>query len=128
VLVAATPAGQVHELGALLAALEAEVAGFQVAYLGPDLPVEEIAAAAAALGARAVALSIVHPADDPRLGASLGRLRRLMGPEPALLVGGGAAASYADALAAAGAEVLPSLAALRPLLHALRRPRPAGRG
>jgi MerR family transcriptional regulator, light-induced transcriptional regulator len=126
-LVAGTPAGQLHEFGALMAALEGEAAGFEVAYLGPDLPVEEIAAGCAALRARVVALSLVYPADDARLAADLGRLRRLLGPEPALLAGGAAAPAYAEALAGAGAEVMPSLSALRARLHALREPQPATR-
>jgi MerR family transcriptional regulator, light-induced transcriptional regulator len=120
VLVAATPAGQLHEFGALLAALEAEAAGFEIAYLGPNLPVEEIAAAAAALRARAVALSLVYPSDDPRLGPDLGRLRRLLGPEVALLAGGSAAPAYADGLTKAGGEVISSLRDLRARLHTLR--------
>jgi DNA-binding transcriptional MerR regulator/methylmalonyl-CoA mutase cobalamin-binding subunit len=119
-LVSATPAGQRHEFGALMAALEAEGAGYRVAYLGPDLPAEEIASAAAALGASVVALSIVHPADDPRLGAELERLRRLVGREVALLAGGAAASGYARALDRAGVDALPSLRALRERLRDLR--------
>jgi MerR family transcriptional regulator, light-induced transcriptional regulator len=122
VLVAATPAGQRHEFGALLAALEAEAAGFEVAYLGPDLPAEEIAAAAAELNARVVALSLVFPADDPRLAGDLARLRRLVGERTTVLVGGAAAPAYAHELEGAGIELMPSLTALRGRLHALRTP------
>jgi methanogenic corrinoid protein MtbC1 len=125
VLVAATPAGQRHEFGALLAALEAEAAGFAAAYLGPDLAVDEIAGAAAELKARVVALSLVYPGDDPRLPAELARLRRMLGEGTAVLAGGAAAPDYAPALERAGIEVIPSLAALRARLHALRSPRAA---
>jgi methanogenic corrinoid protein MtbC1 len=125
VLVAATPAGQRHEFGALLAALESEAAGYRVAYLGPDLPAEEIAAAAATLGAGVVALSIVYPADDPRLGAEMERLRRLLGLDVVVLAGGAAAGAYAAALTRAGIQPLPSLRDLRARLLELRAPRGA---
>lgn len=124
-LVSATPSGQGHEFGALLAALVAEEAGFDVTYLGPNLPVEEIASAAERVGAVVVALSLVHPADDPRLGADLARLRRLLGPDVLIVVGGAAAPSYAEALRRTGADHIDSLAGLRARLHALRAPRAA---
>ena len=87
-VVVTTPARQRHELGALLAAATAAGEGWQVTYLGPDLPPEEIAAAALQKGARAVALSITYPPDDPMLIDDLRRLRRLLGSRTALLVGG----------------------------------------
>ena len=46
-LVVATPAGQIHEFGALLVAATAAVEGWRVTYLGADLPAEDIAEAAA---------------------------------------------------------------------------------
>ena len=46
----ATPSGHLHELGALLAASHAHESGWDVLYLGPNLPAEEIAAAARARG------------------------------------------------------------------------------
>ena len=63
----ATPAGQRHELGALMVAVAAATDGWKVTYLGADLPAAEIAATALQRKARAVALSIVHPVDDPNL-------------------------------------------------------------
>ena len=97
-------------MGALMAAIEAENAGYRVAYLGANLPVEEIAAAAQRLGANVVALSLVYPPDDPRLGAELERLRGLLGREATILVGGGAAAGYTAALGRIGAVVVRDLA------------------
>jgi methanogenic corrinoid protein MtbC1 len=46
-IVVTTPAGQLHEIGALLAAAAAASDGGHVTYLGPSLPASEIAAAAA---------------------------------------------------------------------------------
>ncbi len=77
-LVVATPAGQRHELGALASVTTAASGGWQVTYLGPDLPADEIAAAARMKNASAVALSIVYPADDPHLHQELRKLRRLL--------------------------------------------------
>lgn len=96
-LIATTPPGQVHELGAILAAAEANNQGWRVCYLGPSLPAEEIAAAAAHHQAQAIALSIVYPPDDPHLADELLRLRRLM-PDAKILVGGRAATSYQSVL------------------------------
>jgi DNA-binding transcriptional MerR regulator/methylmalonyl-CoA mutase cobalamin-binding subunit len=122
-LIVATPAGQQHEMGALAAAAAAALDGWHVTYLGPDLPAEEIAAAVEMRGARAVALSIIYPSDDPRLGAELRSLRRLVGADVALLVGGAAAGSYAGDLEAARAETPRDLAALRERLERVRAAR-----
>jgi MerR family transcriptional regulator, light-induced transcriptional regulator len=119
-LVATTPSGQVHEFGALLAAATAASEGWNVTYLGPCLPAEEIAAAAARSRARAVALSIVHPADDPRLAPELQSLQRLLPRGTQLLAGGRAVRGYAAALEAAGARIVSDLAGLRAELERLR--------
>lgn len=55
----ATPVGERHELGLLMAALSGLSAGSNTLYLGTDLPVEEILAAVEMSDAVAVALSIV---------------------------------------------------------------------
>ena len=120
-IVATTPAGQLHELGALLASIVATSEGWNSTFLGPNLPAEEIAGAAAQTGARAVLLSIVYPGDDPHLGGELTRLRRLLGGEVALLAGGRAAAQYGQSLDRAGAVALATLEELRGSLNALRR-------
>jgi DNA-binding transcriptional MerR regulator/methylmalonyl-CoA mutase cobalamin-binding subunit len=58
-LVITTPAGELHEIGALLAAATAAMLGFGVLYLGPNLPAPEIALAAEGSGSKLVALSVV---------------------------------------------------------------------
>jgi len=95
-IVLATPSGQLHEIGSLMAMNIALMMGWRVVYLGPDLPAEEIASAARQRGARAVGLSVVYPSGNARTRLELERVRRLLPPETALLVGGRAAASYAD--------------------------------
>ena len=124
-VVATTPAGQRHELGALLASLAAAAEGWNATFLGPDLPAEEIAGAAARTGARAVLLSIVYPGDDPRLGGELVRLGGLVGDDVALLAGGRAAPQYGPFLHRAGAVTLATLDDLRDSLGQLRRRAPA---
>ncbi|MGW8264738.1 MAG: MerR family transcriptional regulator [Longimicrobiales bacterium] len=88
VLVAATPARERHELGALLSAVYAASEGWKAIYLGPDLPAEEIASAAARLGARVVTLSVVDPALSESFLPEIVTLREAMSPSVRLVVGG----------------------------------------
>lgn len=122
VLVVATPAGQIHELGALLVGAAAANLGWHVTYLGASLPAAEIAGAARQNRARAVALSLVYPEDDPRLEGELTRLREALPPEVMLLVGGRATPAYRDALKKIGAVQINDLAQLYTALDDLRKP------
>ena len=122
VLVVATPAGQVHELGALLVGATAANLGWQVTYLGASLPAAEIAGAARQRRARAVALSLVYPEDDPRLEAEVTLLRGSLPNEVKLLAGGRAMAAYRDALEKAGVLPIESLTHLGSILDELRKP------
>ena len=97
-LVVATPAGDRHELGALAAAIAAASAGWKVLYLGPDLPAADIAAAAVASNARAVALSIVFPGATDRVREELVALRRTLPQAVPIFAGGASAGSHADTL------------------------------
>ena len=97
-IVVATPSGQQHELGAMLVAAEAASAGWQVTFLGVDLPLTDIGRAAELTGARVLALSIIYPHDDPRLAAELRPFVERLPVGVTLLLGGNAAADYADAL------------------------------
>jgi MerR family transcriptional regulator, light-induced transcriptional regulator len=127
VLIVGTPAHQVHELGAMLAATSASGNGWRVIYLGADLPAEELARAVEHVKADAIALSIVYPTDDPRIIDELRRLRLLLPPHVGVVVGGSGAPSYTDALREVGADVLPSLTALRGWLRNRAQLTPAGR-
>jgi DNA-binding transcriptional MerR regulator len=90
----ATPAGQVHEFGALAAAATAAAEGWRVSYLGTSLPAEDIAATAISRGARVVGLSIVFPADDAHLHSEIVRLDKLLPAGVTLFVGGRSAGAY----------------------------------
>lgn len=93
-MIVTTPINQHHELGALLAGIIAEFKGWQVTYLGANLPAEEIAAAVKYTHAQAVTVSISYKADDHIIMKELRKLRRLIGNEIELIVGGRAAAHY----------------------------------
>lgn len=97
-VVVTTPAGEVHELGALLVASSARDLGWRVTYLGPNLPTEEIIACARARQARAVALSVVYPDRCPVIEGKLRKIRDLMPEKMALIVGGRAARGYSEKL------------------------------
>jgi DNA-binding transcriptional MerR regulator/methylmalonyl-CoA mutase cobalamin-binding subunit len=122
VVLVATPSGQLHELGALLVGAAAANLGWHVTYLGASLPAAEIAGAARQNRARAVALSLVYPEDDPRLEGELTRLRELLPPEVALLTGGRAMQAYRDALEKIGALQVKDLPHLCSILDDLRKP------
>lgn len=119
-VVVATPLGQLHELGALMAAAIAVSEGWRATYLGPDLRAEIIADSAHTRGARAVALSILYPLDDPELPLELERLSRSLPEEVALIVGGRGASSYREVLDRLGATRLTDYEALRRTLETLR--------
>jgi MerR family transcriptional regulator, light-induced transcriptional regulator len=102
-VVVATPAGQLHELGAVMIASAARNMGWRVIYLGVSLPSAEIAGAVLQNKARAVALSMVYPTDDPQLPRELADLRRFLPSEVRILAGGRAAQAYRDALNQIGA-------------------------
>ncbi|HET7232205.1 MAG TPA: MerR family transcriptional regulator [Longimicrobium sp.] len=118
-IVVATPAGQVHELGAMLAAASATAAGWRVVYLGADLPAPEIAATAAGTRAVAVAVSAVLPADPAALADELRALRRELPPGVELIAGGEGARAMAGVLDDAGIRFLPDFAEFRRALTRL---------
>lgn len=123
VIVFVTPAGQLHEMGALMAGAMAANLGWQVVHLGVSLPAPEIAGAARQKGARAVALSLIYPEDDPELPKEIALLRELLPKDVALIAGGRAMGAYRKALTAAGALLAEDLVNLGLVLDGLRRPK-----
>ncbi|NNE10438.1 MAG: MerR family transcriptional regulator [Gemmatimonadetes bacterium] len=108
----AAPAGQQHELGALLAMATIIEAGWRALYLGPDLPAEEIAAAVKSRDASVVALSLVFPAGDPGVVHEIRRLRDLLGEDVTILLGGSAASMYQRVADETGARMTLDLGSL----------------
>jgi MerR family transcriptional regulator, light-induced transcriptional regulator len=120
-LIVATPAGQVHEMGALLVGAMAANLGWNVTCLGASLPASEIAGAARRKQARAVALSLVYPEDDASLPGELALLRECLPAETALLAGGRAMPAYRETLVRLGAILAEDLRQLGQILDRLRR-------
>jgi DNA-binding transcriptional MerR regulator/methylmalonyl-CoA mutase cobalamin-binding subunit len=118
-LVVATPPHQAHELGALMAAASAAAEGWNVTYLGPDLPVADLISAAGLSGARAVAISAVHQPESGDLLGAVRDTRSRLPTDVALLVGGAGALQRRAEVEAAGARVIDSLAEFRALLPRL---------
>jgi MerR family transcriptional regulator, light-induced transcriptional regulator len=116
-LLVATPSGERHEIGALLVASAAAAAGWRVTYLGPDLPASEIAAAALATGARAVAVSIVLAEDPAAIVEELRALGALLPDTVDVLVGGRGAVPLADNLKSLRLHVIAQLPELRDWLR-----------
>lgn len=119
-LVVATPTGHRHGIGAMIAAITAAVEGWQVTYLGTDLPASSIAEAARRQGARIVALSLVYPVNDPHVSEWIRDLGRTLEEGIDVLAGGDAAMSYDEDLSRIGATVLNDMTAFRTLLRSLQ--------
>jgi DNA-binding transcriptional MerR regulator/methylmalonyl-CoA mutase cobalamin-binding subunit len=120
VMVSATPRGQEHELGALIAGVVAASSGWRVIYLGSNLPAEEIGAVVSHLNARAVALSIVYPNDDLHLKHELKKFKHLLPEGVSIIVGGRASNGYYDVLDEIGATVVKDSRHLRLELESIR--------
>jgi methanogenic corrinoid protein MtbC1 len=122
-IITVTPAGQLHEFGAVITAAAAGSAGWHVIHLGSSLPAAEIAGAAIRAEARLVALSLVHPPDDADLPAQLRMLRRLLPSRVGIVAGGRACESYREALTEIQAEVVTDIDQFYETLSANRRRR-----
>ena len=89
VAVSTTPAGELHEFGALIAAVVAASHGLRVAYLGPNLPNTDLVRTVRSLRANLVLLSAVSKSRG--LDAVVTELRDAL-PDRVRIVLGGAAA------------------------------------
>lgn len=116
VLLVATPAGQRHELGAMLVATAAAAMGWRIVYLGPDLPADDVVLAARRSGAAMIALSIVYPDADDALVAEIARIRKAL-PSIPVIAGGRATRGREAELSSNGISVASDLNALWPHLR-----------
>jgi len=118
-MIVSTPIGQLHELGALLAAIMAELKGWQVTYLGANLPAEEIAAGVKYTNACALTISISFATDDHIVPKELRRLKKLIGNDVALIVGGRAAGHFEAVLNEVGVVNIQSYQHFKQILDEL---------
>jgi DNA-binding transcriptional MerR regulator/methylmalonyl-CoA mutase cobalamin-binding subunit len=119
-VVVATPAGERHETGALLAAAALAAGGWRIIYLGGDLPAADIADAARRTGARAVAVSLVYVTDPEHTVGEMRALRDAVPASATVIAGGGAAAPLSDALRDVGVAVADSFEEMRSALGGAR--------
>jgi len=118
-VVVTTPSDQVHEIGALSAAVTAASEGWNVTYLGPSLPSEEIAGAVTYNGSKALVLSLIYPESDPLAARELRKLRRYL-PGMPIIVGGRARHSYSQVLTEIEAVIVGDLYEVRTVLESIR--------
>ncbi len=90
--VVATPAGEDHELGALMVAMLAAMHGWCVLYLGPNLPADEIAFAVAQTEAELLLLSVTGLQREAA-AAEIASIEKALRPGVKMLVGGRAASA-----------------------------------
>jgi methylmalonyl-CoA mutase cobalamin-binding subunit len=114
----ATAAGERHVIGASLVGAAAALEGWNVIYLGANLPASEIAEAAKSAGVRVVAVSIIYVENPKQVLAEMRMLRERLPVEMALVAGGAGAMSIAKQLDAMNVRVESSVAGF---LGALRR-------
>jgi len=119
-IISTTLSGQYHEFGATIAALAATSEGWRGIYLGPNLPAEEIAFAASQNRAKAIALSLVYPSDDPWLGKEIIKLRRLAGDDIIILAGGRTVENYRAAMKEIHAVIVKNMSEFREALRDAR--------
>lgn len=115
-----TPADQWHDIGALIIAVTAASEGWNVIYLGANLPAEEIAGSVRQNNCKALILSIIYPEDDPALVQEIRKLRRSIRDNVVIIAGGRASKSYKVVLDEIGARQVDSLYQIRTTLEALR--------
>lgn len=127
-VVIATPAGQRHELGALIAAAVAAGEGWRVIYLGTDLPSDAIAEATRQARARMVGISVVSNEDPTTTRKELRNLREALPADVTLIAGGAGAGALQGDLAEVGVRTIPDLAELRVLLRTYLNPTDAALG
>jgi DNA-binding transcriptional MerR regulator/methylmalonyl-CoA mutase cobalamin-binding subunit len=86
--VVASPTSERHEFGILAAAVLASAHGYEVTYLGPDVPAEDIAGAAERTGARVVLVGLLNANSDEAPAHGLRVLAGKLPEEVELWAGG----------------------------------------
>jgi DNA-binding transcriptional MerR regulator/methylmalonyl-CoA mutase cobalamin-binding subunit len=119
-LILATPPGEQHELGTLVAALVASGSGFMTLYLGPGLPPAEVVGAARRVAPRAVVLGYTGADAAPEGLGALVEIARTLPASVECWVGGSGVAAAAQVLPADRVLLLEDLDAYERHLGRLR--------
>lgn len=109
--------GENHDLGGLLAATSAALAEWDVLFLGEDLPAAEIAAAASAMPADVVGLSIVSPLSWDGIPGQLDELMTLLPTSTRVVLGGAFGTELRDLIDHPRVTAVGDLASFRALLR-----------
>jgi DNA-binding transcriptional MerR regulator len=104
-LLASCMPGEQHEWGFLVTLIRLQGQGWQVKYLGPNLPLRNVADAAWTLLPHTVALSATDPANVADRLAELRRLPRTLPPRTRVVLGGQGVAANESRLRRAGLAV-----------------------
>jgi methanogenic corrinoid protein MtbC1 len=105
-VVVACVEGELHEMGARVSADFLEAAGFDVRYLGANVPTDHLAQMIASTRPDLVALSVAIVHNLPGLRAAVARLRQDHGAALPILVGGQALRWSRDAIRGLGVDGL----------------------
>jgi DNA-binding transcriptional MerR regulator len=108
-LLLAGPVGELHEFGILAAAMLAVAQGFQITYLGPNLPADEILVTAEKCTSDIVALGIMKPNATPAVRGEMARLASGLPVLTELWAGGTGAADVLSAVVRTGSFILDDL-------------------
>jgi methylmalonyl-CoA mutase cobalamin-binding subunit len=123
-LLIASPSGERHEFGALIAALIAADAGLDVVYLGTDTPGAELADAADRSNARAVVLGLINTENHDRAVQEIRTLAARLPITTELWIGGHDASAVAAELNTSSIKVIESLEGIRVEVVRLRAESP----
>lgn len=121
VMVVCSPANQLHDLGAFLTTFAASSEGWKTVFLGSNLPAEDIAAAALRVNAKAIALSIVYPDDDPYLSSDIQKMGILLPKSIKIIFGGQSVYGYKKEIDSIGGIIAGNMTALRNVMHSIRK-------
>lgn len=113
-------AGEQHGLGGLLAATSAALAGWDVLFLGEDLPPEEISAAVEAMPAEILGLSIVSPLEWDGIPGQLKELLELLPRDVNVVLGGAFGRDMTERLGDPRVTAISSLAEFRRTLREMQ--------
>lgn len=113
----ATPPGQDHDIGALLAAKVSAVEGWQPIFLGANVPVSELAETVKHSGARLIGLSVLPTEGTEYLEAEIKSLGKKLNGLCPWVLGGKGAQSLKPVAEGAGGKILDDLEDFRQLLR-----------
>lgn len=120
-IIIATPEGQYHETGALIASTLASAEGWKTVYLGASLPAEDIVSAARELEVKVLYLSIVYPEDSASVYQQLYKIRQVAGDELFIIAGGKAVKGYMQILNSINAFSVQNSGQYRNILENIRK-------